>query len=77
MSLSLNEFYKGHVMTSVDGLAARHRARLVDLGVPGLGEGRAYSKDGIKTREEKDVALKEEERVKRIMAVLEGALEDA
>lgn len=63
-------------MVSVDGLAARHRSRLVELGVLGLGEGRAYAKGAIKTRDDKDAALKEKERVKRIMAVLEGALED-
>lgn len=60
----------------MDGLAARHRARLAELGVPGLGEGKAYTKGAIKTAEDKAAALKEKERVKRIMAVLEGALED-
>lgn len=64
-------------MVSVDGLAARHRSRLVELGVPGLGEGKAYVKGAIKTTAEREAALKEKERVKRIMAVLEGALEDA
>lgn len=63
-------------MASVDGLAARHRSRLVELGVPGLGEGKVFVKGAIKTRDEKEAALKEKERVKRIMGVLEGALED-
>lgn len=64
-------------MASLDGLAARHRARLVELGVPGLGEGKAYVKGAITTKDDKEAALKEKERVKRIMAVLEGALEDS
>ena len=72
----LDKFYKGYVMASVDGLAARHRSRLVELGVPGLGEGKANVKGAIKTRDDKDTTLQEKERIKHIMAVLKSALED-
>ena len=59
---TLQEFYRNTCLPSIDGLAARHRMKLEEMGVPGLG-GDMGDKG---TRE----------RVRRIMDVLEGGLEE-
>jgi hypothetical protein len=59
---TLQEFYRNTCLSSIDGLAARHQMKLEEMGVPGLG---GYMGDKA-TRE----------RVRRIMDVLEGALEE-
>ncbi|BEI83184.1 hypothetical protein CcaverHIS002_0310520 [Cutaneotrichosporon cavernicola] len=55
----LHDLFVRHVLPSLDGLEARQTARLVELGVPGLG-GKADAR---------------RVRVRRIMGVLEGALD--
>ncbi|TXT15880.1 hypothetical protein VHUM_00383 [Vanrija humicola] len=60
---TLNDFFAAQVLPATDGLAARQRDRLIELGVPGLG--------GAAEREK---AAREKERIVRIMGVLEGAV---
>ncbi|EIW68457.1 hypothetical protein TREMEDRAFT_69381 [Tremella mesenterica DSM 1558] len=59
---SLQQFYLHTCLPAMDGLSNRQRQRLKDLGVPGLGDG--------------EWDRKSSERVKRIMDVLEGGMED-
>lgn len=58
----LQGFYAASCLPSMDGLSSRHRARLKELGVPGLGDEGAG-----------DDACKERQR--RIMDVLQAGLE--
>ncbi|WWC90541.1 uncharacterized protein L201_005477 [Kwoniella dendrophila CBS 6074] len=60
LSASLSNFYLQQCLPNIDGLATRQRQRLIELGVPGLGD------DGDKGRD----------RVKRIMELLEAGLEE-
>jgi hypothetical protein len=62
LALNLTEFHRNTCLPSIDGLAARHRARLLEMGVPGLGGDMG------------DKAVRE--RVRRIMDVLEAGLEE-
>ncbi|TYJ53977.1 hypothetical protein B9479_005383 [Cryptococcus floricola] len=64
LSTALSTFYTQQCIPSIDGLALRQRQRLQELGVPGLGR-----EDGV-------VDEKVKQRIKRIMEVLEGGLED-
>lgn len=69
LKAALNELFKKQVLPSFDGLTARQHARLVELGVPGLGgdvKGKGRPSDADKAR-----AV----RVKRIMGVLESVLD--
>jgi hypothetical protein len=59
---TLQEFYRNTCLPSIDGLAARHRVKLEEMGVPGLGGD--FGDKGTR------------ERVRRIMDVLEGGLEE-
>ncbi|ORY35698.1 hypothetical protein BCR39DRAFT_28368 [Naematelia encephala] len=63
LKVLLAEMHRDRVLPSFDGLALRHRQRLEELGVPGLGGGAQLDE-------------KARERVKRIMDVLEASLED-
>lgn len=56
-------FYTENCLPAIDGLALRQRERLQQLGVPGLGG---------KWQEDE----KARERVKRIMDVLEGSMDE-
>jgi hypothetical protein len=63
LRLDLRDFYLKTVLPSIDDMASRHRIRLEELGVPGLG-GEGVLDD------------KEQMRVKRIMDVIEAAMEE-
>lgn len=58
----MTEFYKRTCLPAIDGLAQRHTQRLEELGVPGLGGDTGDPKV--------------RERVRRIMDVLEGSLDE-
>ncbi|WWC63489.1 uncharacterized protein I303_106092 [Kwoniella dejecticola CBS 10117] len=60
LSTLLDTFYLEQCLPAIDGLATKQRQRLVELGVPGLGN------DGEKGKD----------RVKRIMELLEAGLEE-
>ncbi|WWD02205.1 hypothetical protein V865_000243 [Kwoniella europaea PYCC6329] len=60
LSSNLDSFYLQQCLPVIDGLASKHKQRLVELGVPGLGD------DGEKSKE----------RIKRIMELLEAGLEE-
>lgn len=66
---ALDELFTKQVIPSVEGLSSRQHARLVELGVPGLGslpsKGRRPSEDELA----RDV------RVKRIFGVLESVMD--
>ena len=62
LASDLSEFYLNTCLPSVDGLALRQREKLQELGVPGLG---GDMKDE-----------KARERVKRIMDLLEAAMDE-
>ncbi|KAK8854631.1 hypothetical protein IAR55_003370 [Kwoniella newhampshirensis] len=61
LTTDLEAFYLQQCLPALDGLAVRQRQRLVDLGVPGLGE-----EDGAKGRD----------RRRRIIDILEAGLEE-
>jgi hypothetical protein len=67
----LDTFFRTHVLPTQDGLIARQRARLVELGVPGLGD------DNDASALDREARTREKGRVKRIMDVLDGAIADA
>ncbi|OCF57624.1 hypothetical protein L486_05084 [Kwoniella mangroviensis CBS 10435] len=60
LSANLDTFYLQQCLPVIDGLASKHKQRLMELGVPGLGDG------GEKIKE----------RIKRIMELLEAGLEE-
>ncbi|WWC93405.1 hypothetical protein V866_000239 [Kwoniella sp. B9012] len=60
LSADLDAFYLQQCLPVIDGLASKHKQRLVEFGVPGLGDGGEKSK----------------ERIKRIMELLEAGLEE-
>ncbi|WVQ72058.1 hypothetical protein IAR50_001602 [Cryptococcus sp. DSM 104548] len=64
LATALQTFYTQQCVPSIDGLALRQRQRLRELGVPGLGR-----EDGVMDEKAK-------QRVKRIMEVLEGGLDE-
>ncbi|WVO14506.1 hypothetical protein L204_102141 [Cryptococcus depauperatus] len=71
LSTSLTTFHTQQCLPALDGLAVRHRQRLKELGVPGLGgdDERKGAEAGIKDG-------KARQRIKRIIEVLEGGLEE-
>lgn len=58
----MDDFYRQNCLPAIDGLAIRHKQRLQELGVPGLGGDMADPKV--------------RDRVRRIMDVLEASLEE-
>jgi hypothetical protein len=64
--LDLYEFHLKTVLPTLDSLSARHRARMEELGIPGLGDGTDTNK----------LDEKGKTRVKRIMDILEAAMEE-
>ncbi|KLT41183.1 hypothetical protein CC85DRAFT_276508 [Cutaneotrichosporon oleaginosum] len=64
LQAALSDLFVRQVLPSFDGLEARQAARLTELGVPGLGGGKRG--EDAKARQV---------RVRRIMGVLEGALD--
>ncbi|WVW85424.1 hypothetical protein I302_107462 [Kwoniella bestiolae CBS 10118] len=60
LSSTLDTFYLQQCLPAIDGLASKHKQRLIELGVPGLEDGGEKSK----------------ERIKRIMELLEAGLEE-
>jgi len=66
LRLDLQEFYLKTCLPSIDSLASRHKAKLEELGVPGLGGG----EDG-KVLDEKGKV-----RIRRIMDVIEASMEE-
>lgn len=58
----MDGYYKQTCLPAIDGLAQRHKDRLEQLGVPGLGGEMGDPKA--------------RERVRRIMDVLEGSLDE-
>lgn len=85
---TLDDFFTTQVLPATDGLAARQRDRLMELGVPGLGRAPAHTAPGagegsaarpIKvgsgaSAAERERRAREKERIVRIMGVLEGAV---
>ncbi|WOO77923.1 uncharacterized protein LOC62_01G001477 [Vanrija pseudolonga] len=85
---TLDDFFTTQVLPATDGLAARQRDRLMELGVPGLGRAPAHTAPGagegsaarpIKvgagaSAAERERRALEKERIVRIMGVLEGAV---
>jgi hypothetical protein len=62
LRLDLQELYLKTCLPALDSLSFRHRAKLGELGVPGLG-GDVFDEKG-------------KMRIRRIMDVIEAALED-
>ena len=62
LRVDLQEFYLKTLLPSFDSLSCRHRARMEELGVPGLGQGTLDEKGKV--------------RVRRVLDVIEAAMEE-
>ncbi|WVQ95128.1 hypothetical protein IAU59_002222 [Kwoniella sp. CBS 9459] len=66
LAASLNTFYLEQCLPTIDSLGTKHKQRLIELGVPGLGSVEDVS----------NVDPKAQERIRRVMELLEAGSED-
>ncbi|OCF39106.1 hypothetical protein I317_07089 [Kwoniella heveanensis CBS 569] len=76
LASSLNTFYLEQCLPPIDSLASKHKQRLIELGVPGLGSIVQNPSTSTNTDLNLNSNSKSQERIRRIMELLEAGSEE-